>query len=86
MRGRWSNEAEKIAADRGARGRNPRTQGRLFATYKRKAFVETAIWNMNPFDQWAVELGKNSPSATPIVRPDRLKSSRFIDGGLDCPY
>ena len=37
---------------------NPRTLGLLIALYEHKVFVEGAIWNINSFDQWGVELGK----------------------------
>ena len=36
----------------------PRTLGRLVALYEQKVFVQGAIWNINSFDQWGVELGK----------------------------
>jgi glucose-6-phosphate isomerase len=36
----------------------PRTLGRLIALYEHKVFVQGAIWNVNSFDQWGVELGK----------------------------
>ena len=32
--------------------------GLLAAMYEHKAFVQGAIWNLNSFDQWGVELGK----------------------------
>ncbi len=32
--------------------------GRLIALYEHKVFVQGAIWNVNSFDQWGVELGK----------------------------
>ncbi len=32
--------------------------GKLVALYEHKTFVESVIWNINPFDQWGVELGK----------------------------
>jgi glucose-6-phosphate isomerase len=32
--------------------------GRLVALYEHKVFVQAAIWDINPFDQWGVELGK----------------------------
>lgn len=32
--------------------------GALIALYEHKVFVEAAIWDINPFDQWGVELGK----------------------------
>ena len=36
----------------------PRTIGMLLAMYEHKAFTMGAIWNINSFDQWGVELGK----------------------------
>jgi glucose-6-phosphate isomerase len=36
----------------------PRTLGRLIALYEHKVFVQGVIWNVNSFDQWGVELGK----------------------------
>ncbi len=32
--------------------------GALIALYEHKVLVQGAIWNVNPFDQWGVELGK----------------------------
>ena len=37
---------------------NPRTLGRIVALYEHKVFVQSVIWDINPFDQWGVELGK----------------------------
>ena len=37
---------------------DPRTLGRLTALYEHKIFVQGAIWDINSFDQWGVELGK----------------------------
>lgn len=36
----------------------PRQLGSLIALYEHKVFVQGVIWNINPFDQWGVELGK----------------------------
>ena len=36
----------------------PRTLGSLLALYEHKVFVQGLIWNINAFDQWGVELGK----------------------------
>jgi glucose-6-phosphate isomerase len=36
----------------------PHTLGQLIALYEHKIFVEGAIWDINSFDQWGVELGK----------------------------
>jgi glucose-6-phosphate isomerase len=47
----------------------PRTLGRLIAMYEHKVFVQSVIWNINPFDQWGVELGKELCNRlTPLVR------------------
>jgi glucose-6-phosphate isomerase len=37
---------------------DPRTLGKLVALYEHKVFVQAALWGINPFDQWGVELGK----------------------------
>ncbi len=36
----------------------PHTLGQLLAIYEHKVFVQGVIWNVNSFDQWGVELGK----------------------------
>lgn len=36
----------------------PETLGQLIALYEHKTFVQGAIWRVNSFDQWGVELGK----------------------------
>lgn len=36
----------------------PRSLGQLVALYEHKIFVQGAIWDVNSFDQWGVELGK----------------------------
>ena len=36
----------------------PRTLGLLVALYEHSVFIEGEIWNIDPFDQWGVELGK----------------------------
>lgn len=52
----------------------PSSLGSLLALYEHKTFVQGAIWNINSFDQWGVELGKQllpriladlQPEATP---------------------
>ncbi len=37
----------------------PRALGRLIAMYEHKIFVQGIVWNLNSYDQWGVELGKN---------------------------
>ncbi|MBE2266610.1 MAG: glucose-6-phosphate isomerase, partial [Anaerolinea sp.] len=36
----------------------PETLGALIALYEHKIFTQGMIWNINPYDQWGVELGK----------------------------
>jgi len=36
----------------------PKTLGELIALYEHKIFVQGAVWQINSFDQWGVELGK----------------------------
>ncbi len=43
----------------------PRVLGQLIALYEHKVFTQGAIWNIDSFDQWGVELGKQL--ATRIV-------------------
>jgi glucose-6-phosphate isomerase len=37
---------------------DPQTLGRLIALYEHKIFTQGIVWNINSFDQWGVELGK----------------------------
>jgi glucose-6-phosphate isomerase len=47
---------------------DPHTLGRLIALYEHRVFVEGAIWGLNSFDQWGVELGKELATALqPVV-------------------
>jgi glucose-6-phosphate isomerase len=50
---------------------DPRTLGRLVALYEHKVFTQSVIWDINPFDQWGVELGKELANRLgPIVEND----------------
>jgi glucose-6-phosphate isomerase len=40
----------------------PATIGSLVALYEHKVFVQGAVWGINSFDQWGVELGKANAS------------------------
>jgi len=37
---------------------SPRNLGKIIALYEHKVFTQGVIWNVNSFDQWGVELGK----------------------------
>jgi glucose-6-phosphate isomerase len=48
---------------------DPRNLGRIIALYEHRVFVEGAIWGINSFDQWGVELGKSlATELLPMVR------------------
>jgi glucose-6-phosphate isomerase len=49
----------------------PYTLGTLVALYEHKVFVQGAIWQINSFDQWGVELGKAlAQKIVPELRAD----------------
>jgi len=37
----------------------PETLGKLVGLYEHSVFTQGVIWNINSFDQWGVELGKD---------------------------
>jgi glucose-6-phosphate isomerase len=50
---------------------DPATLGMLLALYEHKVFVMGAIWDINSFDQWGVELGKAlATRLLPVVAED----------------
>ncbi|WP_127477955.1 glucose-6-phosphate isomerase [Sulfurivermis fontis] len=53
----------------------PRTLGRLIALYEHKVFVQGVIWNVNSFDQWGVELGKQLAKA---ILPEMTAPSAVV--------
>ena len=58
---------------------DPRTLGSLLALYEHKVFVQGAIWGINSFDQWGVELGKELASRlAPIL--EGKASADGLDG------
>ena len=67
---------------------DPFTLGALVALYEHKVFVQGAIWRVNSFDQWGVELGKEL--ATSIARelsnPDDVRPHDASTEGLVAEY
>ena len=62
------------------RALTPRQLGRLIALYEHKVFVQSVIWNINPFDQWGVELGKELCNRLAPIVGDRNASLEGLDG------
>jgi glucose-6-phosphate isomerase len=48
----------------------PKSLGRLIAIYEHKIFTQGVIWNINSFDQWGVEYGKQ---ITQLVLPKLIE-------------
>ncbi|MBU6425884.1 MAG: glucose-6-phosphate isomerase [Rhodospirillales bacterium] len=47
---------------------DPATLGKLIALYEHRVFTEAAVWGINAFDQWGVELGKElATKLLPVV-------------------
>ncbi len=62
---------------------DPRTLGRLIALYEHRVFVEAAIWDINAFDQWGVELGKElANNLLPVFRGERQGALDSSTAGL----
>ncbi len=66
---RAEGASERLASHRACRGNQPtntilleqltpESLGKLIALYEHIVFTQGVIWNINPFDQWGVELGK----------------------------
>ena len=77
--GMAADEAARLAPFRSFPGNQPSTTlllprldpfnlGALLALYEHKVFAESVIWDINPFDQWGVEYGKQLASRLlPII-------------------
>jgi len=49
--------------------------GSLIAMYEHKIFVQGVIWDINSFDQWGVELGKQLAK---VIQP-QLKDASIVE-------
>lgn len=57
---------------------NPYSLGMLIAMYEHKVFVQSVLWNINPFDQWGVEKGKEiANQLLPILNREQDDLSAF---------
>jgi glucose-6-phosphate isomerase len=62
----------------------PKTLGMLIAMYEHKIFTQGIIWNINSFDQWGVELGKQLAKAIlpELEKPGEITSHDSSTNGL----
>jgi glucose-6-phosphate isomerase len=63
---------------------DPATLGKLVALYEHKIFTQGMIWNINSFDQWGVELGKQLAKAIlpQLAGPEPVTSHDSSTNGL----
>ncbi len=54
----------------------PERLGALLALYEHKVFTQSVLWNINAFDQWGVELGKQA-AATIFAAIDNIGETNF---------
>jgi glucose-6-phosphate isomerase len=55
----------------------PFVLGQLVALYEHKVFVQGAIWDINSYDQWGVELGKElAGELLPVVKGEQEPTGR----------
>ncbi|GAB5504893.1 MAG: glucose-6-phosphate isomerase [Rhizobiaceae bacterium] len=83
-KGMSADEAEQLAPHKTFSGNRPSLTilyrkldpyalGRLIALYEHRVFVEAALFGINAFDQWGVELGKELATALlPVVEGKKL--------------
>ncbi len=62
----------------------PRNLGSLVALYEHRIFVESIVWQINAFDQWGVELGKQLASVIEeeLVKPEPCSRHDASTNGL----
>ncbi|MBC7907227.1 MAG: glucose-6-phosphate isomerase [Rhodospirillaceae bacterium] len=63
---------------------DPHTLGMLIALYEHKVFVQGILWDINSFDQWGVELGKQLAKKIlgELTSPDEVTSHNSSTNGL----
>lgn len=63
---------------------DPETLGRLVALYEHKVYVQGIVWDVNSFDQWGVQLGKELASQLEdwVVNPEREDAPPAVRGTI----
>ncbi|MFE4328364.1 glucose-6-phosphate isomerase [Streptomyces sp. NPDC056831] len=75
---RGNHPTTTILADR----LTPSVLGQLIALYEHKVFVQGAIWNIDSFDQWGVELGKVlAKKIEPVLTGASTSAAAAAEGG-----
>ncbi len=61
----------------------PHALGRLIALYEHRIFTEATLWNINAYDQWGVELGKElATRLLPALQGESIAGLDGSTGGL----
>ena len=62
----------------------PKVLGSLIAMYEHKIYTQSVIWNVNAFDQWGVELGKQLAKVIlpELFNKDKVESHDSSTNGL----
>jgi glucose-6-phosphate isomerase len=56
----------------------PYSLGMLIAMYEHKVFVQSVLWNINPFDQWGVEKGKEiANQLLPMLKGEKIEGANL---------
>ncbi len=58
---------------------DPFTVGQLNALYENRVFVQAAVWGLNGFDQWGVELGKVLAGRVRETMGEARNKGRLVD-------
>jgi glucose-6-phosphate isomerase len=59
---------------------DPASLGALIAAYEHKVFTQAVVWNINPFDQWGVELGKQvALQLQPLLQDTHAEAMAGLD-------
>ena len=63
---------------------DPATLGKIIALYEHKIFTQGVLWNINSFDQWGVELGKQLAKVIlpQLAGPEPITSHDSSTNGL----
>ena len=64
----------------------PFTLGALISLYEHSTFVQGMIWDLNPYDQWGVQLGKVvADSIAPMLTGEAERVAGLLDERADRP-